>query len=228
MRLGLGMALTQGGRGGGLRPLLFDTFTDPNGTTLTAHTMDIGPGWAVTAGTDANVTIQANRAFCGSATVEVRTADAGAADVTITGTLNVAGTSASILAALVGRCTDGNNFWQLALYNDGFYLFEVNAGVVTQRGFVAKVWTANTDYAFSWTMVGNDHTCTVDGGSTITFSSAVHAAATRHGIRLISDSILAQRLDTFLVYAASLLMLIWPGGDGMFWPGGLAAMGWPI
>lgn len=60
--------------------LLQDTFTGADGTNLTAHTMNVGPGWTAAAG---SATIQSNQAKMGASS-SIYVSDAGQADFTLT------------------------------------------------------------------------------------------------------------------------------------------------
>src|SRR5438105_5049422 len=122
--------LGAGGAGGGPVVKLKDVFTDTNGTALTAHTMDVGPGWSVSGGT---WSITGNKAYQTATTDYVLAhADAGIADGTLTVALNP--NNAAFQFGAVVRLTDANNCWYVRWHSDGYLdLQEVNGGTVTQR-----------------------------------------------------------------------------------------------
>src|SRR5947209_20135595 len=97
--------------GAGASTLVNDTFTDSNGTNLTAHTPDTRPGsnaWVAVSGTQTVQSNQANASVAGYYTI-----DAGQADVTIT--YLVTPTAAGNGWGITARRSDANNGWDLGI-----------------------------------------------------------------------------------------------------------------
>src|SRR6266480_5831394 len=89
--------------------LLQDTFTDADGTNLTAHTMTVGSGWTQHNGA---WTVQSNRARPPAATFySYDSADAGQADVTATLNLVIPGGNPLVLTGFMIRGGDQDNGW---------------------------------------------------------------------------------------------------------------------
>jgi hypothetical protein len=174
------LTLLGAGAGGAAITLLFDTFTDANGTALPAHTMDVGGTWSVdVAGT---YTVQGNRAnFVNSTGGNLAWADAGQADVTLTAVVNIS----SAYGGVVLRFSDANNYWLVFLDNpDGaFQLYEKNAGSFTQRASLNTTISTNTDHTLSVTAGAATITATLDGASQISYGSATdNQTATKCGL----------------------------------------------
>ena len=185
----------------GLAPgtrLLYDTFTDANGTLLPAHTMDTGPGWTqLTAGGS----IQGNR-FSGNASGECAySAEAGAANVVATAVFNVVSLDANHGPGLILRASNKDNWWLCMPTGDGnHYLYEQNAGTYTVRA--SGTWSADlADHTLTATATDTTVTSRVDAGTPISYgSAALNQTVTRHGLRLYSSGgIGAATLDTLEV-----------------------------
>jgi hypothetical protein len=175
-------AVTNNVGGGGSNVL--DQFTDANGTALAAHaigpTNDPATAWAVDEGSFA---IQGNKARASTSTaVNSASCNPGVADCTLTCTVRFA--SGTIDLGVKFRGIDLDNYWLADLRKtDGtFKIFEKTGGTYTERASVAKVPAANTDYVIQVVLSGNSMVATVDGGSSINFTSAVRNTAVRHGI----------------------------------------------
>src|SRR5258708_1704824 len=94
---------------------LYDTFTDADNTALTAHTMDVGPGWSVVQGT---LKILSNAATPNSNNDgDGVIADAGASDFTITADLVGQGGSGATDSQpqIFLRYTDATHNWAVVL-----------------------------------------------------------------------------------------------------------------
>ena len=126
---------------------VFDTFVDPNGTLLTAHTMPAGAGWNL-GEHDQPAVIEGNNAtFVNSSLFSNNIAwtDTGLADATVslTGFLsNVGGHAYNLF--LVFRYVDDNNYWYVNYAGSGngvpgLVLNEISGGVTTQRDLCGKL-----------------------------------------------------------------------------------------
>ncbi len=171
--------LGAGGAAGSPTVLLKDTFTDADGTNLTAHTMDVGPGWTVYAG---SWDIRGDKTEITSSTGgNAAAADAGHSDATVQADVTPGNNSCGILF----RLTDANNYWWAESDNNAqaFRLVEWNAGSVINRGQVAVTLNGGTTYTVQAVLSGSTITVTLDGGNMITYSSATfNQTATKHGL----------------------------------------------
>lgn len=165
-----------------LEPLAMDTFTDTNGTSLDAHTMDLGTGWTEQTG---NWDIQSNQAnrVTGS-TVSVATTETGQADVVLECVIDVG--SASETSKVVSRFVDNNNHWYTQ-YNPAagggqFQLFEFAAGVPISRAAVTSVGATGAS-RFVSIMDNEDFTAWIKDDNRLTYGAAAAGkTATLHGI----------------------------------------------
>ena len=162
--------------------LALDTFTDPNGTALASHGMDVGPGWTVHSGT---WVIWNGGARLSSNTVDaIATVDAGVADVVVGCTMRPH-TATNRRPGVIVRFTDSANFWCLRarVDIDRWDLDEVAAGVRVTRATHASTIDLGTSYAIAITASGSSIGFAIDGGGPAPYASATHnQGATRHGI----------------------------------------------
>lgn len=152
------------------QPLLIDAFNDADGTPLTDHTMDLGPGWNVSG---AAWTIESNAAEITAGASAFAWADAGASDVTITTTVAIDGTNGT---GIVGRLSDVNNLWVYYYGN----LYERNAGVYTVR---ASGGNPNVGDSLSMECTGTNIAVKINGVTVCSYGSATfNQTATNHGL----------------------------------------------
>jgi hypothetical protein len=187
--------------------LLDDTFTAADGTTLNGRTMGPGPGtWGTAlAGT---WQVESGAATLTSATANgMITADAGAADVTITLDCLVPASGNCILGSVV-RESDASNGWLCVIESDGaaYYIgiYERAAGTNTLRAsmnFSGGIGGLTVSLAI--TASGSTITCTNPGtGTSATYGSATsNQTVTTHGIYGFSagGSYQAGSVDNFVV-----------------------------
>lgn len=106
--------------GGGPTVYLYDTFTDANGTTLPAHTMNVGGGWtaqpANIGGSTAPFTIQSNNSQAPGGLHTLTTADATVSDGILT--FDILYRTGSCFGGVVVRFANSNSYWVFALQND--------------------------------------------------------------------------------------------------------------
>ena len=183
-------------------PLMYNTFTGPNGTSLDAVASDAtGPDGQVTptemcteqAG---NWDIQANRANPDGA--GIATWGVGKADVVIDCVVNG---GAAGQPGIVLRYTDANNYWYLQADRaaNQLELHEMNGGVDTVRANVAAVINDNTDYTLTAVAHGQRITGCINKGSAIVYTlAALNEGVTVHG--LWSDNTVCQ-FDNFLCFS---------------------------
>lgn len=115
-----------------------DTFTDTNGTALTAHTPDTGTGWTEEERTGTAIQqIDSNAASPSANEASVRhiysaQPDPGTPDYDVEFTI-VAMSGADDPFFLVARFADANNYYSAGAYNDGtFKIFKKVSGTVTE------------------------------------------------------------------------------------------------
>lgn len=173
----------------GVAVLLHDEFTDVDLTSLAVHTMDEGNGWDITGGT---WRILDNRLQGGS---DIATADAGVADGTLTAMLNPAMNSQ---IAVVGRFTNASNYWYVRLTQStgAVQIFEVNAGVHTQRGLTTNTTlTGGEDLDIKVVFDGPSIEAYINNVPQTSYASAMHnQTATRFGFRGYTNN---NRYDSF-------------------------------
>lgn len=157
----------------------YDTFTGADGTALSAHTPDIdvvGGGWlAATAWT-----IQSNQAnSAGAGAANYARANVGLADVTVSAQ---AVTASGGRFGLVVRFVDTSNHWIIYSSATGQFLQirEITAATETQRAVITGV-AQTVPFLMTVTLAGNVITATF-GTNTVTYTSASHNTATRHGL----------------------------------------------
>jgi hypothetical protein len=171
--------------GGGASTLVNDTFTDSNGTNLTAHTPDIRPGsnaWGTVSGTQTVQSNQANASASGYYTI-----DAGQADVTIT--YLVTPTAAGNGWGITARRSDANNGWDPAInpVTNQIQIYEQAAGVYTLRASTSFTVSNGVQYTLQAVLSGSTITLSVNGGNQISYNSATsNQSVTRHGSGLNS------------------------------------------
>jgi hypothetical protein len=186
-----------GGGGGAPAPLLLDTFTGTNGALISAHTMNVGPGWTRLQGSDAFQTIESNKAQCINDNPGTIVADAGEADITLTMTVQYVSTGA---VGAVFRATDATHYWLLDVGESGAILYENNAGFVVKASN-ATAYAADTPHIIVITTDADAISATIDGGIPLVFGGATfNQAETKHGIRF-GGVALTRLVDTFQVDA---------------------------
>jgi hypothetical protein len=161
---------------------LLDRFVDSNGTNLTAHTPDIGPGWTV-----ANTTwyIQSNSAqintFAGPSD-GLAWMDTGVADVHIRLAIQFPGTGS--VYGICFRMTDGSNGYE-CFYNRTttvLDLYKQVAGVYTLLNSTSLGLPANNPAILDVYAYKSIILCEVNGQAQIPFFDTTFLTQTKHGI----------------------------------------------
>ncbi|HEV3446255.1 MAG TPA: hypothetical protein VG099_16550 [Gemmataceae bacterium] len=163
--------------------LINDTFTDTNGTNLTAHTPDIkvSTGWVANTGT---ITIQNNQANS-TQNFPYYSIETGQSNVTIQAIVTPAGSAA---CGLSGRVSNATNSWDIDIQviggNVTLTIQEQAAGV-----FTVRATTTFTDPGAPRTVQGvfsgANVSATVNGGNQIAYGSASsNQTVTKHGINM--------------------------------------------
>lgn len=177
-----------------------DTFADTNGVLLSAHAMDRGGGWTVHTGGFDIQSGRANHTANGGDGLALASVDVGRSDARPSCTLVAEAETAA--PGLAFRVVDGQNFWYATVSSalDLFRLIEATANTYTIRAS-ASAAIGFTDHVVSATMVGESIAVLLDGGNELTYSSASHLAATRHGIYAEGSTLNDAQHDDFEVVA---------------------------
>ncbi len=173
------------GGGPGIVTLILDQFTDTNGTALASHT--IAPtntpatSWTVDVGTF-DVTSNEGRCTAAVGFNAMAVVDAGVTDCTVTSKIK-AGSSGGVLV----RYQDATHYWRIGFSTfsnpDSFFITEYNAGNTTRASTTGVGnLSGSTFYTLSIVLLGTSITATLDGGNSITYSSSLFQAATKHGV----------------------------------------------
>lgn len=165
---------------------LSDTFVDVNGTLLTAHVMDVGPGWSFVQGT---FEIQGNAATpLTYADNDFVTSDASFSNYALSADLMPTDNgSAGALPALCFRVVDVSNYAMVSLdsLNGLFTIYERIGGLYFLRASVAAPQTSGTSYAVDLVLNGSSVSATLNGASAISYGAlTVGPGSTLCGLRL--------------------------------------------
>lgn len=143
-----------------------DTFTDANGTLLSAHTPDIRPGSNTWTASDANWNIQSNkltRSAAGTG-LPVATIDCGQTDGNLEVDIVTTGSAGS---GLIYRYVDINNFCYIRLLNNtSLSVIRYVAGVL-QTPTNVVISAPGTSFHIKVQKVGNNIQFYVNGGTTV-------------------------------------------------------------
>ena len=154
-------------------PLLYDTFTDGNGTSLAAHTPDVsvmGQGWTgYVSGSSivSNMVTSGIYSNNGAPVINVGTTNY-TASVTIR--LNASG-SVSPRGLVVRGNAAGNDYYIVAL-NQGTSLFEIVDQAGTTLASTSYPVATGVDYDLRASVYGSTITATLNGANSITTNSA--------------------------------------------------------
>lgn len=177
-------------------PLVFDSFTDANGTAITAHTPNISPAaWGNTAGA---FNIQSNQANVASLAggLALASIDTGVADCTIEAACVIKSGGQSSIAF---RVQDSTNFWSANLKDDattGLRLLLFTGGAPVLNESVNMTITAGQTYALKVVLLGSQIDIYVDGALVKQKTNATGATRTKHGIYAQAT---ATRFDNFQI-----------------------------
>jgi pectate lyase len=164
--------------------VLKDNFVGTNGTALTAHTMDVGPGWTQRTA-DVGMAIQSNTAQYADDALDIYTASCNYSDVTIRLGVNIfSAFTTSVQNGLVARFSDTNNYWRLTIQTSGVLaLTETSGGTVTQRASASVTINTGTTYTLQLVASGSSMTGTLNGGNSINYASAAsNQTVKNHGL----------------------------------------------
>lgn len=183
--------VVMGGVGNAASVYLLDTFQGANGTDLSAHTMDVGPGWSEVG--NGNWEIQGNVAVANGGTNTppgaVVLANAGFAD----GTITLEFQTSALLAGDTNICfrgTDAANFLMIQAAHEvaGVYITRHQAGGYTALASVPFVFVANTWYTIKLVASGSTITGWVDSTQVGPVTEGFNQTATLQGMRYATFS----------------------------------------
>jgi hypothetical protein len=164
--------------------LLRDSFTDTDGTLLTAHTPESGGTWVMQVGV---FSISSNRAYVstvgsfGSAAY----VDLGVANYSVQANCRAASSGSTGAVAVRLEAVSGTQriFAQVEVSNQKFRLYRFNGSSHTQLGSVDGTFLQNTDYLIRIVCNGSSIVATCNGGSTISVTETQQQSSSRVGIR---------------------------------------------
>jgi len=167
-------------------PVILDTFTDTNGTQLTAHTPDISPSSWVNASIgetpSTNALITANKAYLSvdnsAAVIESNQSDCV---IEVDWTPGAGGTDRN---SIIFRYQDASNmlFFNIRDPNGDCQVVTFQAGVSTVVSNTLFSWTGGVEYHIAVELSGSSIICKIDGTTVITTSNAFQTTITKHGI----------------------------------------------
>ena len=182
--------------------LIYDTFTDTNGTAIASHTIaPTNTPSATWANSAAGWQIQSNKLKLVSGGDVWCYVNAGVADCTIEADLTTATTGDSYLG-IVLRYTNTSNFWNVQARIDGggnrWLITEIASGSATTRATGGTTANATT-YQVKIVLSGTTITLYVNGVLTASYASATsNQTATRFGA-YNNSSFATPTLDNFKV-----------------------------
>jgi len=173
--------------------LLRDLFAGTNGTNLTAHTMNTGPGWTQLSG---GFTLNGSgQAVPTGAGVCLDVASAGQSDMDVSATVQAS--ALTPIAGIALRVQDASNYFQAILdfsgNGYGFSLFEISGGAAFQRAFFSISPSTGTPYTLRCSAKGTLFTGYLNGVSEWTYTSSDFQTQQNAGLR--------NNLATAMVYS---------------------------
>jgi lysophospholipase L1-like esterase len=207
--------------------LLYDTFTDTNGTLMTAHTKDVGAAWIKQASDNDNKVV-GNLAVTNAAAGNT-VSNAGLSNVKITAKFNAAGAGA--VGGLVIRALSTERYFMSWISKNSHVIYEWNGGFVS-RASATPVINENQEYNIILKADGDVITSEIVGVNTLTYTSALYRYGMRCGMRLqgatlddITVKSIYERNYNYLLHGDSLTLGTGTGNppvDG--YPGQLKAL----
>lgn len=166
---------------------LFDTFTDTPGTNLTAHTMNVGPGWTVYQGT---FIIGTNSVATATNNDDDRfVSNAGQSDVTLASDCVCSYTNSGNVstADIFFRVVDANNGWLLQNFapSNQFFLYELDSSSYYLRTSAStSTQTSGTAATVGLILNGTSIAASLNGTAALSYSSSSFQTATNFGGRV--------------------------------------------
>lgn len=174
---------------------IYDTFTGANGTSLTAHTIDINtPGNPWVLRNSSTMVIQSNKLVPSGSEPSsplywIATIDWGNANSIVSMVANPAGNNAN--CGVLVRYNTSDNTHYLVTHISSLNLFailEYTGGVYPQRAGATVSIPLGTDRTILVTTNGTSITATINGGNQISYGSAsANSSSTVVGLRVYDD-----------------------------------------
>lgn len=172
-------------------PFLFDTFTDTDGTLITAHTGEIGATWTVQNGYAPATapTIASNGLYAPVVPAAYYASGVPAsANYCVESVLNFRSSVASDTTGPAGRITIGANTMYFCRYNvaaGGWQLQKLVTGTITQLGStVTEAFPTGQIRTLGLLMVGDTITMRLDGADILVRTDSAITDAGRAGFRI--------------------------------------------
>ena len=174
----------------GVDPLVYDTFTDSDSTSLDAHTSNSGHSWTEQTG---NTDIQSNRANIVSGSIS--TVDGvSVSDCTIQATINKNG---SIGGGVAPRYEHSSSLWNVGVHPN-VNQFEIwkKAGSWTLPAWTSVTVNESTDYVVKVVLSGTSIKGYMDDANELSITDSQGQTSTEHGIY---GNNAGDRLDDFTI-----------------------------
>lgn len=172
---------------GTIGSVLFDTFTDTNGTRITDHTPDVGGPWDGASSLTSSPSLDAVLIQDNQLSMPLDSAgcvvDVGSSDIDVSSTYIPGANSKSGLWVL--HATNGNGYTircRTPVAESVFEIVRWDAGVPTTVATVAYTWTAGKRYKLRGVVLNNEITAYLDGAPLLTHTATAHLTATKAGI----------------------------------------------
>lgn len=187
---------------------LQDSFTGTDNTALSAHTMDVGPGWTSTLGFDCTF-IHSNKAVPDPSIFSSigYVSDAGVSDIVLTDVWGVPNASDYLIGVCV-RAVDHNNAWIVRLIRSGggtptINLYSRTGGSFTLIDSANAPSATNSTVTITVTASGTSILAQLSTGESVSTTSSVRQTATLHGLYdYTDDTVVGGTHDNFLVVDA--------------------------
>jgi len=182
-----------------------DTFTDDDGTALTAHTPNVSPDdamWVYQGSAD--IQIQTNRARCeGNGINNIATIESGISDCDITSIIRYAGgVGDTSTDGVVLRYEDADNYyWIGPVANlNKFRIIKREGGSNSVPAEATGITiSVDTDYTITINADGTSIVAELNGANQLTTTDSVHTTETKHGINGYRGGSQKPQFDNFEV-----------------------------
>lgn len=168
--------------------LLYDTFTDSDGTDLSSHTMDVGSGWTTVGGV--HYEIRSNRAGASAAATTntgIIHANAGQGDVSVSVSMPWGALAGGWYKGLCARASDIDNVWYIAENTEAYWISLVkrSSGTSTEvtHGPVNSPSDYTTFHTFSALLRDDVFVAYVDGVVQFTWIDGTFKTNTKFGLK---------------------------------------------
>jgi hypothetical protein len=182
------------------RYYVYDTFTDTNGTLVTAHTPNITPGGGYAQVFANPPDIQGNKVHpLGTASSVM--IDAGVTSCTVR--IKYTFVTGQYFAGLLLRVSDSSNYFRFYLNDTPAVRWELQKRAAAVNSVLDSENTSVTNgqtYTLKVTLNGNTITCYVDNVEVCSATDAFSNTVTKQGFMIATTSADTERLDDFEVF----------------------------